>query len=107
MPAAQAYTYERFPKWREFAEDSGKEWFILSTKYGLIRPDYEIEDYERGLATARNDPAYRRHVLEQVERLGLGDGDRITVVDWPPGQDMLRLITAGSGIEIGIVHLPG
>lgn len=45
VPAKDAYTKAAFRAWRSYAEQSGCPWFILSTKYGLLRPDVQIEKY--------------------------------------------------------------
>jgi hypothetical protein len=45
VAAKEAYTKPAFLAWRAYAEQAGCPWFILSTKYGLIRPDQPIENY--------------------------------------------------------------
>ena len=45
-PAKDLYISSWFKKARSYVESQGVEWFILSAKYGLIRPEQVIEPYE-------------------------------------------------------------
>lgn len=49
-PARDLYTSELFRLRRARAEESGKPWFILSAKYGLVSPDEVINSYDRAMA---------------------------------------------------------
>lgn len=48
-PAKDMYVSDWFIKAREWAEENGARWFILSAKYGLLHPDTIIEPYEKTL----------------------------------------------------------
>lgn len=81
-PAKDLYTSALFRKERAYAESSGKPWFILSAKHGLLSPDEVIEPYEVYLKTMPD--AYRawwgQTVVRQLgEAFGPVDGVSIEV----------------------------
>jgi len=45
-PAKDHYCSPSFKKARRYAEAKGAHWFILSPKYGLLKPDRPIEWYD-------------------------------------------------------------
>ena len=45
-PAAYLYTSAWFRKARSYVDNSGRPWFILSAKYGLLHPDRVVEPYD-------------------------------------------------------------
>jgi hypothetical protein len=49
--ARDLYISNIFCKARQYAEDSGCPWFILSAQYGLVAPSEVIAPYERTLNT--------------------------------------------------------
>jgi len=81
-PAKDLYASALFRKEREYAEDSGKPWFILSAKHGLVSPDEVIEPYDVYLKTMPD--AYRawwgRTVVRQLgQAFGPVDGVSIEI----------------------------
>jgi len=81
-PAKDLYTSALFRKERAYAESSGKPWFILSAKHGLVSPDEVIEPYDVYLKTMPD--AYRawwgRTVVSQLgEVFGPVDGVSIEI----------------------------
>ena len=50
-PARELYVSDWFGKARDYAESLGCPWFILSARYGLVRPGDTIEPYEQTLNT--------------------------------------------------------
>jgi len=46
VEAHEAYVGPLFRSARRFAEKHGKDWLILSAKYGLLRPKQPISDYD-------------------------------------------------------------
>jgi hypothetical protein len=46
VKAQDAYIGSLFKSARRFAEKRGANWLILSAKYGLLRPDQLISDYD-------------------------------------------------------------
>ncbi len=49
--ARELYISDWFLKARQYAEDSGCPWFILSAGYGLVAPDRVIASYNLTLKT--------------------------------------------------------
>jgi cytoplasmic iron level regulating protein YaaA (DUF328/UPF0246 family) len=50
-PAKDLYASDLFCKSRCYAEHNSDRWFILSAKYGLLRPDDLVESYNVTLQT--------------------------------------------------------
>jgi uncharacterized protein DUF6884 len=48
-PAMDFYISDLFRKRRAYAEASGHAWFVLSAKYGLVRPDTMLDQYDETL----------------------------------------------------------
>jgi hypothetical protein len=61
-PAADLYTSPLWQRRRAYAKMVGRPWFIFSAKYGLLRPDVEIDSYD----VAMQD-------LSPVERRAIGE----------------------------------
>ena len=68
-PARDLYTSPWFRKARTYADRTGRPWFVLSAKYGLVHPREVIEPYDLTLNAMRK--ADRRkwasRVLTQLE----------------------------------------
>lgn len=65
QPAKDLYISDWFIKAREYAENNGKRWYILSAKHGLLHPDTVIDPYEKTLNTMGAEE--RRAWAEQVD----------------------------------------
>lgn len=68
--AEQLYTSALFAGRADYARNTGNPWLVLSSKYGLVRPDEIIETYD---VTLKDLPAAERRrwsyrVLEQIDR---------------------------------------
>lgn len=63
-PAADLYRSPYFSSMRAYAEESGRPWFILSAKHGLVRPTTWLEPYDAYLPESSR--AYRRAWGEKV-----------------------------------------
>ena len=48
-PAKDLYTSDWFRKARQYVEQSGAPWFILSDEHGLVHPDTELAPYEKDI----------------------------------------------------------
>lgn len=57
MPAKDLYISDYWDKRRAHAEASGRAWFVLSAKHGLLHPDEVIEPYDVSLEGASADEA--------------------------------------------------
>jgi hypothetical protein len=80
VPAEELYVGPMFRARRAHVERRGLAWFILSPRFGLLRPEEVIDPYE--LAMARQGVAYRRAWAERVVRqlvLAVGSLDGRTV----------------------------
>lgn len=82
VAAKEAYTKSAFRSWRKHAEQSGKPWFILSTKYGLVEPNQKIEKYNVPVSTAVADPAFLNRLEAQGRQLGLAKFDQLVLLDF-------------------------
>jgi len=49
MPAKDLYVSEWFLKARDYVERHADVWFILSARFGLVKPEQIIEPYEQTL----------------------------------------------------------
>ena len=68
-PAKDLYTSPLFVKTRAYAEKTGRPWFVLSAKHGLVPPDKVIAPYDctlknMGVADRRR---WASNVLTQLE----------------------------------------
>ena len=68
-PARNLYTSNWFVKARTCVERSGRSWYILSAKYGLVEPSEQIEPYEKTLNKMKKDDrrAWARGVIEALQ----------------------------------------
>lgn len=82
IQARDAYVKPAFLTWRAYAERSGQPWFILSTKYGLIRPEQLIEDYDVSVARARRPRSFLELLERQGKQFNLGQFERVVLLDW-------------------------
>ncbi len=63
-PAKDLYQSDLFRKSRQWAEQNGDRWLILSAKYGVVHPDQVIEPYDEMLSD--KSAADRRKWSEKV-----------------------------------------
>src|SRR5690242_5389923 len=68
--ARDLYISSLFRKARQFAEESGSPWFILSAEHGLVAPGQVIAPYERTLNTmgVSDRRAWAELVSAQIEK---------------------------------------
>jgi len=90
--AKDAYTKPCFVAWRAYAESSGCPWFILSTKYGLIRPEEKITNYNVPVSAALKDSSFLRLLENQGRQLKLDSFTRIVLVDWERFSPLVRAV---------------
>jgi hypothetical protein len=67
-PAKSLYTSAWFTKTKSLIEASGADWLVLSSRYGLLEPNTEIEPYDDTLNTAgvAERRAWAEKVLDQL-----------------------------------------
>jgi hypothetical protein len=99
VPAKEAYTKPAFLAWRARAEESGSPWFVLSTKYGLIRPEQPIENYNIPVSRAAANPAFLQTLRHQGQALSLGQFDRIILFDWDRFEPLVRAAVADPKVK--------
>jgi hypothetical protein len=107
VAAKDAYVEGRFRKWRRYAEGSDLPWFILSTKYGLVRPEQNIENYNRGITDAVADRALRASLARQGVELGLAQFTELELLDYEKFQPLLEAAVPGVPITIKRITTPG
>src|SRR5688572_24263539 len=76
-PARELYQSQLWAGRRQYAEDSGLPWLILSAKYGVLDPDDRVEPYDLALSdlAARSRTQWgERAVADLAARLGRLDG---------------------------------
>lgn len=90
VPAKKAYTKPVFEKWKNYAEQSGAPWFILSTQYGLIKPDKLIKNYDCTVEEALAKPGFKDSLQKRGKELGLGDFDKVILLDWEKFEPLVK-----------------
>lgn len=90
VAAKDAYTKASFLEWRRYAERSGSPWFILSTKYGLVRPELPVEKYNVPISRAVADMDLLARLKEQGADLGLDQFERVVLLDWERFEPLVR-----------------
>lgn len=99
VAAKDAYTKPVFRAWRSYAEQSGCPWFILSTKYGLIRPDHLIEKYNIPISAAVHDSALAALLERQGRELEIESFGQVVLLDWERFQPLVRAAVGKSGVK--------
>lgn len=97
VPAKDAYAKDAFRQWRRYAEGSGKRWFVLSTKFGLIQPDQPITRYNVPVSSAVRDLALRDRLKRQGREFGLEQADKVILLDWEKFEPLVRAAVGDSG----------
>jgi hypothetical protein len=90
VPAKNAYKGRAFPTWLAHAEQAGCPWFILSTKYGLLRPDEPVERYNVPVSAAIANAALRSLLERQGIALNLRQFNPIVLLDWERFEPLVR-----------------
>jgi hypothetical protein len=80
-PAKDLYVSPLFQQSRRFVEYFRHNWFILSAKHGLIRPDAITEPYDVALESLQNEErlAWRESVVGSLRSM-LSAGDRVVLL---------------------------
>jgi hypothetical protein len=103
--ARDAYVKPCFLAWRQYAENSGSPWFVLSTRYGLILPDHLIENYNVPVSAALQEDQSLVRLGAQGEELGLGSFDRVVLLDWERFQPLVKAATARLNVPCVLRHV--
>lgn len=105
VPAKDAYTKPAFLAWRAYAEQAGCPWFILSTKYGLIRPDQPIEKYNVPVSRAATDPKFLKLLQTQGLELQLSQFDQVILMDWEKFEPLVRAAVSDQNVKCALRKL--
>ena len=102
-PARNLYTSDWFVKARTCVERSGRSWYILSAKYGLVEPNEQIEPYEKTLKKMRVNErhAWARGVIEALDPCQI-DVKSVVFLAGEKYREFLRLALCNSGIEVKV-----
>jgi Family of unknown function (DUF6884) len=102
--ARDAYIGTPFKVNREYAERFADEWFVLSAKYGFLRPNDIIPGpYNVTFKDKRTGPIPLEHLVQQVEKEQL---NRLEPVIGLGGKEYREVITqAFSPFQVG-AHFP-
>jgi hypothetical protein len=96
-PAKDVYTKEAFAEWRRYAEASGCEWFILSTRHGLLRPDDVVEaDYNVSISMAIRDAELLDRLRAQGAQIDFSRFDKVILVDWERFEPLVKVAVGDS-----------
>ena len=70
-PARDLHTSALFRKMRRYAESHAQSWYILSARYGLLRPEQEVQPYELTLKalTPTEQRLWGAHVLQALQEV--------------------------------------
>ena len=75
QPAAarDLYIFPLFGKSRNWAERNCEQWYILSAKYGLVRPSRRLAPYEKTLnaMNRQEKEEWARNVFRQMKKAGI------------------------------------
>ncbi len=102
VAARDAYTGPAFMTWRAFAEDAGSPWFILSTKYGLVEPQFAISDYSIPISEAEADPDFLERLRGQIAELGLDGCEHVLVLDLERFEALMRQAMGAAAAKVSL-----
>lgn len=103
-PAIRAGSHSYFADWCGHAQKSGREWFVLSTHYGLVRPDELIEDYDVPVGEAHRNNEYLARVRGQLDELEAAPED-VVVLDWEAFQALVATALGVPPDRVGLRKL--
>jgi len=105
VPAKDAYTGPLFKKCKEYAERFFPEnWFIISDKYGLIRPDALISDYNISPDAVKGNHQFVEYIARQKIQLGI-TASIITTTSGKIHQDILNKAFPESSFQNPVAKL--
>lgn len=99
LPARDKYTSSYFIVKREFADVIGDDWSVYSAKFGLIRPDRVIDDYDVK-AEDVDDDVLRERVEDTVDVIP-DDTDKVVVCAGSDYADPVREFLIEYGFDHG------
>lgn len=102
-PARDLYTSNWFVKARTCVERTGRSWYILSAKYGLVDPNEQIEPYEKTLNNMGIDDrhAWARGVIEALDP-HLTNVKSVIFLAGQRYREFLEPVLSNCGIEVKV-----
>ena len=88
--ARDAYTGPAFRAWRAFAEAADCPWYILSTKYGFVLPEWAITNYSVPISEAEADSEFVAELKTQARAFGLDRCTSVVVLDLERFETLVR-----------------
>lgn len=89
--AKDAYTKGCFLEWRRIAETSGGQWFILSTKCGLLEPDDVVPGpYNVPISMATRDRGLLAKLRDQGAGIDFSRFEKVVLLDWERFQPLVK-----------------
>jgi hypothetical protein len=99
IAAKDAYIGPLFKKTRSFADRFfPSQWYIISDKYGLIKPDELIEEYEISPEVIKTSKLFRALVDFQAHSFGIADVPNIITTSGKIHQHILSEVFPKSNI---------
>ena len=99
--AKNVYQGSPFKVNREYAETCGDRWVILSAKYGLIDPDFEIpSNYDVTFSDPLTKPISVADLVRQVREMGPHRFDKVIVLGGAHYSERVSKAFAGTDCEI-------
>lgn len=105
-PARDLFVSPAFAALRGAAEEAGRDWFVLTSEFGTVRPDDVIPPYARRVAS--ESPAFRRAWVRWVTAKLIADLDGIEAmtIELRAGDqdvdDLIDLLEAtGARVRVG------
>ena len=79
VKASDMYCSERFNLSKKIVEDNNYEWYILSSKYGLLKPDTIIDPYDKNIndLTKKRKNEYVTKIIKQFSDFNINNKKRI------------------------------
>ena len=100
-PARDLYISDLFSKSASYARRNADEWYILSAKFGLLRPDALIEKYDVMLnrlpSTARR--CWAKRVFQELDKV-LQPSDRVIVLAGQRYTEFLVPMLCTYGVDV-------
>ena len=103
-PAIDAYTGAMVRLNRQYAEQFGDAWIMISPKYGFIAPDFVIpQTYDISFRLPATHPVTADHLQRQVQVLGLGAYPEVIGLGGAGYRGAIQAAFAGTSVRL---HYP-
>ena len=101
LPAKDAYKGSTFLRWLQYVEQNDVTWYIFSSKYGIIEPDYLIENYDIHFIRDSDKAIPEHMLLRQIIKYGIHKAKNVYFVGSDDAYyDKLKRIFEKAGIVL-------